>query len=257
MAWSRLAASDTHSSPFIALTLTTNHESIINSEWELDRANRMVVDHMLAHEERCEEAMLDKMLRMEQRIVSTQADAAAQVVAAADILELQAAEAKHAFDRQAAVESELQAAGAFGGGGAFSSAVARQQCDVLHVDANAHASELVLRQHREMVQAGASGKKLRSAHERQQQQQQQQQQQKQRQRRDDSGFEPIKGNLLLQWSHYDPRRCQGIVNSLEAYDSSYDISAAGVGNGGRRGSCGPESSASAGLEKYGQAVEAR
>ena len=67
MAWSRLAASDTHSSPFIALTLTTNHESFINSEWELDRANRMVVDHMLAHEERCEEAVCDEWLPLELR----------------------------------------------------------------------------------------------------------------------------------------------------------------------------------------------
>ena len=79
-----------------------------------------------------------------------------------------------------------------------------------------------------------------------------------------NAFEEKKQDTYVDNIHYTPygnyiiaKKFIGIVNSLEAYDSSYDISAAGVGNGGRRGSCGPESSASAGLEKYGQAVEAR
>lgn len=203
----------------------------------------MVVDRMLAHEERCEEAMLDKMLQMEQRIVATQSDAAAQVVAAADILELQATEAKHAFGYQAAVESEMQASGGFGGGAESTSSIeaAQQQYDAPHADIKAHASQLALHQHREMVHTGGSRKELRLIRERRRQQHHQQ--------RHDS-----KDDRLLQRAHYEPHPSPDASHSLEAHYSAYDISAAGLDRGG---SYEPESSVGTEMVKYQEAVEAR
>ena len=42
--------------------------------------------------------MLEQMLLMEQRVLAVEAEAQAQVVAAADVLEIQALEAQRAFE---------------------------------------------------------------------------------------------------------------------------------------------------------------
>ena len=47
---------------------------------------------------RCDEAMLEQMLLMEQRVAQAQTEARAQVVVAADILEIQSLEAQRAFE---------------------------------------------------------------------------------------------------------------------------------------------------------------
>ena len=117
-------------------------------DWEIEQANRVVMDQMLAHEQQCDEAMLDKMLAMESKIVKTQADAAAQIVAAADILEIQASESKRAFEYKAAMEAEM---------------LSDEGYVALQAEAEAHAREAVseaLEQHKAQVAAGGSSAAL-------------------------------------------------------------------------------------------------
>ena len=69
---------------------------------EAEASERRAFEQMLLHEQRCDEAMLDTMLEMEQRVAmataQAHAEAAQTVEAAADLLEVQAHEAKRALE---------------------------------------------------------------------------------------------------------------------------------------------------------------
>eukprot|EP00615_Pteridomonas_danica_P018873 CAMPEP_0114402774 /NCGR_PEP_ID=MMETSP0102-20121206/18285_1 /TAXON_ID=38822 ORGANISM="Pteridomonas danica, Strain PT" /NCGR_SAMPLE_ID=MMETSP0102 /ASSEMBLY_ACC=CAM_ASM_000212 /LENGTH=367 /DNA_ID=CAMNT_0001566591 /DNA_START=39 /DNA_END=1138 /DNA_ORIENTATION=- len=81
--------------------------SQVTAQYEAKKMREKLEDEMLEHQQRCDEAMLEEFLLMQQQLLEAENITTREVATAADMLEIQAREAQQAFETQAVIHSQI------------------------------------------------------------------------------------------------------------------------------------------------------